>query len=168
MTPYTALHLVEIYQNDLLLCRIFTVETIQWANFLLASYAHFQLTSSISKTLLICQLFFKIKCRNLNPKAVWILTLALLQAGWIYWNSLKIDSSRPRQSFNNITRQYRPRPTPTDLTLSGKRKGRGRVRWLSGVKPAVSVSDLYLFLVPSLRDNSRVNFNVVDDILVKK
>ena len=27
---------------------------------------------------------------------------------------------------------------------------------------------LYLFLLPSLRDNSRVNFNFVDDILVKK
>ena len=35
-------------------------------------------------------------------------------------------------------------------------------------KRAVSVSDLYLFLVPSLRDMSRVNFNFVDDILVKK
>ena len=39
---------------------------------------------------------------------------------------------------------------------------------MSGVKPAVSVSDLYLFLVPSLQDNSRVNFNVVDYFLVKK
>ena len=38
----------------------------------------------------------------------------------------------------------------------------------SNVKPAVSVSDLYLFLVPSVRDNSRVNFNLADDVLVKK